>query len=109
MEYDINKMRSAIRESRIKMGLTQQQLGEAVNISTNHVRNIEHGRKQASLSILFAIFQKLNMRMDMFLYPQTCPDQQRLISDICTDLSRCSIDELKTLRHAIKGIITKCL
>ena len=109
MEYDIKNIGSAIRDNRKKMGLTQQQLGEAVNISTNHVRNIEHGRKQASLSILFAIFQKLNMRMDMFLYPQTSPDQQHLISDICADLSRCSIDELKTVRHAIKGIITKCL
>jgi transcriptional regulator with XRE-family HTH domain len=55
-------------EQRKHRGMTQQALGEAVNLSTKSISCIERGLHYPSLANLFDIAKVLDMSLDEFLY-----------------------------------------
>jgi len=56
-----------IREQRNYKGLTQEQLSEAVNITPAYLSGIERGNKIASIKIMLAIANELEMSLDFML------------------------------------------
>ena len=107
MEYDIKRVAHAIRTKRKLNGMTQEALAEAVGLSTNYVRQIEHGRKNPATKTLYAIFTVLNLRMDTIIFPQAEPEKDALIREISANLLQCPIESLKLIRDAVEGIARK--
>ncbi|WP_160690094.1 helix-turn-helix transcriptional regulator [Clostridium sp. C2-6-12] len=56
-----------IKEERLKLNLTQEQLAEAVNISTSYMGQIERGERNVTLDTLLRITYKLNVSVDYIL------------------------------------------
>jgi len=56
-----------IKEQRKYKGLTQAQLAEKANIAVGYLSGIERGEKIASLKVMLAIANKLNLSLDFML------------------------------------------
>lgn len=81
-----------IRDFRIQNGLTQAQLAESLDISTNFISEIETGKKSLSLDTLHRLCSKYNLSADYLLFGQqsSSPSSQTL-SEF---LSSLSIDDI---------------
>ncbi len=69
-EIDYAKLGQKIKEIRLKLGLTQDNLAEIVNCNTSHISNIENNHTKVSLNVLLAIANALNTSIDYLLSEQ---------------------------------------
>lgn len=56
-----------LREERLHCGLTQEQVAEAVNVSTTYIGLIEHGERSVTLDKLIALSQCFHVSIDYLL------------------------------------------
>lgn len=56
-----------IREERLKLNLTQEQLAESIDVSTAYVGQIERGEKGLTLETLIKIANRLGITIDYIL------------------------------------------
>lgn len=64
---NLKEMGRKIKEQRNYKGMTQEQLSEAVNITPAYLSGIERGNKIASIKIMLAIANALEMSLDFML------------------------------------------
>lgn len=84
---DKNFIAQQIRLYRKRAGLTQEQLAEKVNLSTQHISRIEGACYTPSLNSFFMIANALNMDLEAFGYNINTSGNQRknnLIQSIAT-------------------------
>ena len=67
MNADYGLIGKQISFYRHQVGLTQEQLAEARNLSISYLNRIENGRKKASLDVLITIADTLGTTMDNLL------------------------------------------
>ena len=67
MYYDQKESGKRIAALRKEKGMTQEQLAEAVNLSTNHISVIERGVKLPKLETLINIANVLDVPADVLL------------------------------------------
>ncbi len=60
-----------IREERLKLNLTQEQLAEYVDISASYMGQIERGERKVTLDTLIKITNKLRVSIDYLLKDST--------------------------------------
>ncbi|CAM2952545.1 helix-turn-helix transcriptional regulator [Hathewaya histolytica] len=58
------KLRKAIKETRMESGITQTELASNIGMSTSFICDIEAGRKNPSIGTLALIVKELNMSLD---------------------------------------------
>ncbi|WP_286082362.1 helix-turn-helix transcriptional regulator [Parablautia intestinalis] len=80
----------AVRESRTKLGLSQEKLAEHLGLDTRTILNIEAGRGNPKFEILYPIVTYLKIPADTIFYPDSKSEQpnlQRLLTTLkdCTD------------------------
>lgn len=92
-----NKIR-AIRQSR---GITQEQLAEKVDISTNFMSLIENGRNM-SVETLVKIASSLGVTVDYLLSDTFEINNDTIIAEISRDLSTLNSDEKMFFLSMIK-------
>lgn len=56
-----------IREERIRLGLTQEELAEKLEVTVEHVRNVEKGRRGVSVKSLKRLNELSGLSIDYFL------------------------------------------
>lgn len=81
---------NAVRESRTKLGLSQEKLAEHLGLDTRTILNIEAGRGNPKFEILYPIITYLKIPADTIFYPDSeneQPNLQRLLTTLkdCTD------------------------
>lgn len=54
-----------LKEERLKVGLTQEQLAEKIGTKKSYISRIENGKADVQLSTLFKIFQGLGKRVSL--------------------------------------------
>jgi len=69
-EIDYAKLGLKIKETRQKVGITQDNLAEMVSCNTSHISNIENNHTKVSLNVLLAIANALNTSIDFLLADQ---------------------------------------
>ena len=79
-----------VRESRTKLGLSQEKLAEHLGLDTRTILNIEAGRGNPKFEILYPIITYLKIPADTIFYPDSeneQPNLQRLLTTLkdCTD------------------------
>ncbi len=57
-------MKTLIRESRIKNGMTQRQLADAINVSARTIISIENGQYRPSLMLAYKIAEIFGMSIE---------------------------------------------
>lgn len=67
VELDYKAIGQRIKIARIKIGVTQEAISEAIDITPAHMSNIETGRTKVSLPTLVSIANALSVSVDMLL------------------------------------------
>lgn len=94
-----------IKEERLKKNLTQEQLAEAVEISSVYVSHIESGSAKPSLKILVDICNALGITPDFVLYDSLHKAREYINDEIANLLKDCSEDSLRLVAKLIKVIL----
>lgn len=64
---DYKRLGLRIREERLKINLTQEQLAEAIDISNSYMGQIERGERSVTLDTLLRLTNKLSITVDYLL------------------------------------------
>ena len=60
---------NAIRNARIQKGYTQEQLSEILDITPSHLKQMEGGRRNPSVPLLFQMMKLLDFSVDALVFP----------------------------------------
>lgn len=102
IELDYKALGKRIKEKRLKMHLTQERLGEIINVATSNISHIERATTQVSLPSLVKIANALNTTLDQL----TC-DSLYSIADIYVEqdisnlLQNCSLEEKQIIKDIV--------
>lgn len=98
-----------VKEIRVKKGITQEQLAEAVGVGVTHISHLETGSGTVSLKVFVAIVNYLDCSADELLCKEVStarPIVNNWLADLVQD---CDASELKiisdtvtTLKHTLK-------
>ena len=97
MNADYGLIGKQISFYRHQVGLTQEQLAEACNLSVSYLNRIENGRKKASLDVLITIADTLGTTMDNLLSGNQQNDRLDCYDDMASILTGCSSTERRIL------------
>lgn len=90
-----------IRKYRKAYNMSQEQLAEAVGISTTHMSHIETGNTKLSLPVLVQFAKVLSVQTDAILFNQ--PAEKTTLSNELSDiLDHCSPKELRIIIDIVK-------
>lgn len=96
MFFDYKDVGSRILQKRRELSLTQKQLAEKLNISNNHLSNIENGKAAPSFDLFINICRELNASSDLLLF-----------NYIHSNASESLIEKIKLCSDENKIIISK--
>ena len=65
-KYDFRAFGLAIKQARIKQGLTREQVGAMIEIDPRYLTNIENKGQHPSLQVLYDLVSLLNVSVDEF-------------------------------------------
>lgn len=68
-KYDFRAFGLAIKEARMKQGLTREQVGAMIEIDPRYLTNIENKGQHPSLQVFYDLVHLLNVSADAFLLP----------------------------------------
>lgn len=108
MNADYGLIGKQISFYRHQVGLTQEQLAEACNLSVSYLNRIENGHKKASLDVLITIADTLGTTMDNLLSGNQQNDRLDCYDDMASILTDCSSTERRILVgivSAVKGVL----
>jgi len=96
----------AIKKARNEKKLTQAALAELIGVSTNHVQNLENGRKKPSYESFISLIDALDISIDALL---TDPDDRalELRNMINNGLNHCSIRDMSMIYTMIEAMREK--
>lgn len=69
MPFDAWKLGNTIRSARLKKGYTQEQLSELLDITPGHLKQMEGGRRNPSVPLLFQMMELLDFSVDALVFP----------------------------------------
>lgn len=93
-EPDFKKIGEKIRDRRKSLGMTQEQLADAVNVNVSHISNIEHNKVKISLALLIRVCQVLDTTIDYILMDEF-PGQHGVIDKELNNVIRNLPDKKK--------------
>lgn len=105
-ELDYVALGSRIRQARTANNMTQEQLGEACNLSTAHIGHIERGTRVPSLATLFKISTVLHVSVDSLLLDSFATDEN-LFHAITTMLKGKDAKKIKTFLTTVRALAEK--
>ena len=82
-QYTVDDVRigKIIKEARVNQQITQEQLSEAVDVTSAFVAHIESGRRSLSLTTLSSIANTLNIPMNYFFAETEPTSDQKTINE----------------------------
>ncbi len=67
--YDFRAFGLAIKEARLKRGLTREQVGALIEIDPRYLTNIENKGQHPSIQVLYDLVSLLHVSVDEFFLP----------------------------------------
>ena len=68
-KYDFRAFGLAIKEARLKRGLTREQVGAMIEIDPRYLTNIENKGQHPSIQVLYDLVSLLHVSVDEFFLP----------------------------------------
>ena len=100
---NLEKLGSALKATRKKKKLTQQQLADMSHISLKHLQSIEKGLKNPSFEVLLSLVHALDISIDALFYIDSEDDEKAIIELKHSYLS-CSPQARKILLNATRAL-----
>lgn len=105
-ELDYAALGLRIRHAREASNMTQEQLGEACNLSTAHIGHIERGSRIPSLGALFRIATELHVSLD-FLVFDSVPENENFFIGLSAMLKGKVPGKVNTFLTAVRALADK--
>jgi len=102
IKLDYKKLGKRVKEQRLKMHLTQEKLGEIVDMNASNISHIERATTQVSLSSLVRIANALDTTLD-----QLACDSLHAVADVYVEqditnlLNGCNLAEKQIIKDII--------
>ena len=80
----------SVKKARIKMNLTQEQVGALADTNTRTISSIENGKSNTRMNILYPLIRSLRIDPNEIFYPEMCTSssvkhQLRVLIDDCSE------------------------
>ena len=102
----IGQLGRAIKNARVKNGLSQEQLAELLGVSPSHIKHMESGLRKPSVENLFQLVRILHFSLDALIQPEMQGMDVRM-QDIRTLLADCSPQQLELISDLIRAVRKK--
>lgn len=93
-----------IRAARLAAGLSQEQLAEMVDLTSQHISHTEVASTKISLPALVKVANALHTSVDKLLSDNIHDSKPHLMEDVKTVFSDCDPDEVYVMLEAAKAI-----
>lgn len=93
-----------IKEERIKMGLTQEKLGEKIDSTGAYIGQIERGERTASMSKILTIAEQLNVSIDYLTGNTVVNKNESIDLKIMAELKNATNNQKEMFKEIIKII-----
>ncbi|HBG2880010.1 TPA: helix-turn-helix transcriptional regulator [Clostridioides difficile] len=103
MELDFRAIGQRIKIARIKKKLTQEVLSEKINVSPQHVSNIETGNSSVSLATLVSIANVLGVSVDELLCDTILNSKAIFENELEEVLKDCNDYEIRFITDIVKA------
>ncbi len=102
MDYKLLGQR--IRTARLTAGLSQEQLAELVDLTSQHISHAEVASTKISLPALVKIANALHTSVDKLLYDSVQDSKSYLTEDVQKIFADCSPDEMYVMLEAANAV-----
>lgn len=103
-EYS-QRLAEAIKNTRLDLGLTQEEVAERSGTDVRTIINMEMGRGNPKLKTLYAVIRAL--KMDARLIFDDAPQVENpIMRQVCSIINECIEDEAVTLLPVIEAVLT---
>ena len=104
-KYDFRAFGLAIKEARMKQGLTREQVGAMIEIDPRYLTNIENKGQHPSLQVFYDLVSLLNISVDEFFLPASDLDKSTRRRQLEKQLDNLSDKDLIIMESVADGII----
>ena len=99
-KYDFRAFGLAIKEARMKQGLTREKVGTMIEIDPRYLTNIENKGQHPSLQVFYDLVSLLNVSVDEFFLPVSDLDKSTRRRQLEKQLDNLSDKELVTVKES---------
>lgn len=99
----VTNLGQILKQARIQMGYTREQLAERVSITPRYLTAIENEKKRPSYDVLYLLLHNLGMSADCIFYPEK-PDETEE-QQILRLLQQCNNRDKKVIKDLIDSMI----
>ena len=75
--YDFKAFGLAIKEARLREGMTREQAAAIIPIDPRYLTNIENKGQHPSLQVFYRLVTMFNLSVDQFFYPNAEPSMSK--------------------------------
>lgn len=104
-KYDFRAFGLAIKEARMKQGLTREQVGAMIEIDPRYLTNIENKGQHPSLQVFYDLVRLLNVSADAFFLPASDLVKSTRRMQLERQLDNLSDKDLVIIESVADGII----
>ena len=104
-KYDFRAFGLAIKEARMKQGLTREQVGTMIEIDPRYLTNIENKGQHPSLQVFYDLVSLLNISVDECFLPVSDLDKSTGRRQLEKQLDNLSDKDLVFMESVADGII----
>ena len=102
-EYSV-QLGHVVKEARAKSGISQGKLAAAIDAANRTVLNIENGRGNPKLAVLYPLVRELNIDARMIFNPEML-NESPWLSRLRTIVEGCTEEEAETLCISMEAIL----
>ncbi len=104
-KYDFRAFGLAIKEARMKQGLTREQVGSLIEIDPRYLTNIENKGQHPSLQVFYDLISLLNVSVDEFFLPASDLEKSTRRRQLEKQLDNLNDIDLIIMENVADGII----
>src|SRR5699024_974137 len=104
-KYDFRLFGLAIKEARVKQGLTREQVGASIEIDPRYLTNIENKGQHPSIQVVYDLTSLLNVSGDEFFLPNAQMITTSRRRQVEKQLDNLTVQDLIIMESVAKGIL----
>ena len=104
-KYDFRAFGLAIKEARMKQGLTREQVGTMIEIDPRYLTNIENKGQHPSLQIFFELVTRYHISVDQLLFGDATESKSTARRQLDPLLDEMTEAELKIIIATAQAIL----
>ena len=102
--YDFRALGLAIKDARLRRGMTRDQASEFIHIDPRYLTNIENKGQHPSIQVFYKLVTLFDLSVDQFFYPDVKPKRSTRRKQLDSVLDGLDDNDLIIVEAAANGI-----